>query len=117
MSTPLISDLSIRLDDVLRPLGITRNVKSYRILCDCVKLVCEREDRLEAVQKEVYFPVAEKHMRKWTAVQSAIRRAAQIAWDTSPDAVQQLAGYPLDGCPSAAQFLEMVYNAVVRGTS
>ena len=32
-----------------------------------------------------------------------------------PAYVQQLAGYPLTGCPSAVQFLEMLYNAVVRG--
>nr|DAG72252.1 MAG TPA: hypothetical protein [Caudoviricetes sp.] len=28
--------------------------------------------------------------------------------------VQRLAGYPLTGTPSAVQFLEMLYNALVR---
>lgn len=26
-----------------------------------------------------------------------------------------MTGYPLNGCPSAVQLLEMIYNAVVRG--
>ena len=29
--------------------------------------------------------------------------------------VQRLAGYPLTGCPSAVQFLELLYNGMVRG--
>ena len=44
-----------------------------------------------------------------------VRRAAKTAWAVNPERVQQLAGYPLTGCPSAVQFLEMLYNAVVRG--
>ena len=110
-----ISDSPAQLDQILRPLGITRSSKNYRVLCDCVALICEQEDRLEAVQKEIYEPVAEKHCNDWTAIQSTIRRAAQTAWSTNPSRVQELAGYPLDGCPSAVQFLEMLYNDLARG--
>lgn len=39
---------------------------------------------------------------------------AKGAWLTNPEYVQQLAGYPLTGCPSAVQFIEMLYNALVR---
>jgi hypothetical protein len=51
-----ISDFPAQLDQILRPLGITRSSKNYRVLCDCVALICEQEDRLEAVQKEIYTP-------------------------------------------------------------
>ena len=105
---------SAQIDAVLRPLGITRSSKSYRALCECIQLICEQEDRLEAVQKEIYTPVAEQRHCKWQAVQSAVRRAAKSAWELSPERVQELAGYPLSGAPSAVQFLEMLYNAVVR---
>ncbi|HCV93802.1 MAG TPA: hypothetical protein DGV70_03415 [Faecalibacterium sp.] len=110
-----ISESSTQLDDLLRPLGITRASKSSRIVYECIALVLEQEDRLEAVQKEVYMPIAEQRHCKWPAIQSAVRRAAEKAWTTNPHRVQELAGYPLTGCPSAVQFLEMVYNAVVRG--
>ena len=110
-----MSEPVIHADAVLRPLGITRNMKAYRILSDALTLICEQEDRLEAVQKEIYEPLADRYHCNWTAIQSIIRRAAQTAWSTNPARVQQLAGYPLTGTPSAVQFLEMLYNALVRG--
>lgn len=109
-----IADLSAQISAVLRPLGITRSSKSCRMVCECIERICEQEDRLEAVQKEIYMPVAEMHHCQWSAVQSAVRRAAKIAWETDPQQVQALAGYPLDGMPSAVQFLEMIYNSLVR---
>lgn len=90
---------SLRVAQTLRPLGIIRSMRSYSIIADCLRLIWEQEDRLEAVQKEIYEPVAEKHCNDWTAIQSTIRRAAQTAWSTNPSRVQELAGYPLDGAP------------------
>ena len=51
--------LSNKIDDVLRPLGITRSFRSYRALRECIIRICEQEDRLEALQKEIYEPIAE----------------------------------------------------------
>lgn len=66
------STLSLRVAQTLRPLGIIRSMRSYSILADCLQLIWEQEDRLEAVQKEIYEPVAEKHCSDWTAIQSTI---------------------------------------------
>lgn len=110
----LPGDVSRRIADTLRPLGITRNMKAYGILTGCLLRVLEREERLEAVQKEIYEPLALEKGYDWSAVQSTVRRAAQTAWTTNPTLLQQMAGYPLTGCPAAVQFLEMLYNHVVR---
>lgn len=59
--------LSNKIDDVLRPLGITRSFRSYRALRECIIRICEQEDRLEAVQKEIYEPIAETQHCKWKA--------------------------------------------------
>lgn len=87
----------------------------YTTLSEALPADLEQEDRLEAVQKEIYEPLADRHCCDWTAIQSMIRRAAQTAWATNPTQVQRLAGYPLTGCPSAVQFLELLYNGMVRG--
>lgn len=42
------------------------------------------------------------------------RRASKVAWDFCPDRVQELAGYPLNGRPSAVTMLELLYNGVAR---
>ena len=111
----VVSELSTRLNDVLRTMGITRNMIAYNILCQCIELIYEQEDRLQAVEKEIYTPIADRKQCDPKAIHSTIRRASKTAWITNPEYVQQLAGYPLTGCPSAVQFLEMIYNAVVRG--
>ena len=107
-------ELSARINSLLRPMGITRNMSAYSILCQCLELICEQEDRLQAVEKDIYTPIADRKQCDPKAIQSTIRRAAKVAWNTNPAYVQQLAGYPLTGTPSAVQFLEMLYNALVR---
>lgn len=54
------SDLSARINDVLRYVGITRNMNAYIILSQALTLIAEDEDRLRAVEKEVYTPIADK---------------------------------------------------------
>ena len=108
------NDILIHLDQILRPMGITRNLRSYQLICDCILRIFEQEDRLGAVQKEIYMPIAAAHHCDWTGIQSAIRRAAQTAWHNCPDTVRRMAGYPLDGAPSAVQFLELLYNTIAR---
>ena len=98
-------------DVILRPLGITHNVKAYRILCSCIQRICLQEDRLEAVQKEIYEPLAEEYHCSWVAIQSAVRRASRVAWEVNPSFLQELAGYPLHNCPTPVQFLEILAMA------
>lgn len=100
------SDLSARINDVLRYVGITRNMNAYIILSQALTLIAEDEDRLRAVEKEIYTPIADKKLYEPKAVQSTIRRASKVAWDLCPDRVQELAGYPLNGRPSAVTMLE-----------
>ena len=47
------SDLSARINDVLRYVGITRNMNAYMILSQALTLIAEDEDRLRAVEKEI----------------------------------------------------------------
>ena len=66
------SDLSARINDVLRYVGITRNMNAYIILSQALTLIAEDEDRLRAVEKEIYTPIADKKLYEPKAVQSTI---------------------------------------------
>ena len=114
MSKMVTSDLSARINDVLRYVGITRNMNAYIILSQALTLIAEDEDRLRAVEKEIYTPIADKKLYEPKAVQSTIRRASKVAWDLCPERVQELAGYPPNGRPSAVTMLELLYNGVAR---
>ena len=59
----IVSELSTQVNDLLRPMGITRNLSAYSILCQCLELVCEQEDRLQAVEKDIYTPIADRIKR------------------------------------------------------
>ena len=56
----IVSELSTQVNDLLRPMGITRNMSAYSILQQCLELICEKEDRLQAVEKDVYMPIADR---------------------------------------------------------
>lgn len=57
VSKMVTSDLSSRINDVLRYVGITRNMNAYMILSQALTLIAEDEDRLRAVEKEIYTPM------------------------------------------------------------
>ena len=90
----------------LRALGITRRCRCYGRIVMAIQL--------EAVTKEIYWEVGSRCGRKWTAVERNIRTAVQIAWRTNPELLREMAGYPLDGPPTASEFLEILSNDVQR---
>lgn len=51
------NNIGSQLDKILRPMGITRNLRSYQLICACIVRIFEQEDRLGAVQKEIYMPL------------------------------------------------------------
>ena len=70
----------------LRALGITRRCRCYGRIVMAIQL----------------------------AVDQNIRTAVQIAWRTNPELLREMAGYPLDGPPTASEFLEILSNDVQR---
>lgn len=50
----------------------------------------------------------------WSAVERNIRTIARRAWMSNPDYLEQLAGYPLNGPPSASELIEMLANDAMR---
>lgn len=103
------------IDGLLRPLGITRNQKCYPALVLCLQIIFSQPDHLQALQKEVYMPVSEMTGLTWKSVENVIRRASALAWQTNPERVQELAGYPLTRRPTPGALLEMLDHALVQG--
>ena len=80
----------------LRALGITRRCRCYGRIVMAIQLAVDQEDSLEAVTKEIYWEVGSR------------------CWRTIPELLREMAGYPLDGPPTASEFLEILSNDVQR---
>lgn len=57
MTTYDMTDFAAQVDGVLRPLGITRNMRAYHTLSEALRLICEQEDRLELSRRRSTSPL------------------------------------------------------------
>lgn len=98
-----LSEISV----ILRKLGVYRTHKGYNRLAYAVYLVSENGNRLEAVVKEVYMPVAEKYRCTWSAVERCLRHTIYKIWISNYDDLCELADSKLKRPPTPAELLDI----------
>ena len=86
----------------------------FRRTAAAVWLAIEKEERLEAVTKEIYPEVARACGCSWMAVERSLRTSVDIVWRTSAPLLAQMARYPLQRKPSAGQFIEILAVYILR---
>ena len=74
----------------------------------------EEPGRIHAVQKEVYMVIAAERRCSWMAIESSIRRALEQAWKHNRRYMDELTGYALDSCPTAAEFVYICAATIIR---
>lgn len=102
------------VEESLRQLGILRTYRGRQAVIAAVQLALEDEDRLRSVTKGIYMEAAQRCGDSWTSVERNIRTVSRRAWMSNPDYLEQLAGYPLSGPPSASELIEMLANDAMR---
>ena len=105
-----------RIQETLRPLGVTRCYKGFHHVCFSIHLAVTDDFRMEAVTKEIYTETAIHFGCKWTAVERNIRTVVARAWQVNPSLLCRMAGYPLDGTPTASEFIEIVSSYILRSS-
>ena len=103
-----------RIQDILRSFGITGSYKGFHHACYSIHLATDDDFRLEAVTKEIYMETAVHFGCKWTAVERNIRTVVARAWQINPSLLRHMAGYHLDGPPTASEFIEIVSSYILR---
>jgi two-component system response regulator (stage 0 sporulation protein A) len=98
--------------DVLKKLGITPNYIGFHQALSAVELIRQNPDVLFLVTKQLYPSVAKEYGTTWKAVERNIRSVVSMAWERNPALVRELAGYPLDEKPRAAQFMAILADQV-----
>ena len=102
------------VQNTLRPFGITRCYKGFKLTAYAICLAVQDESRLEAITKEIYMETATHFGCKWTAVERNIRTVVSHAWSANPALLRQMAGYPLELEPTASEFIEIVATHIIR---
>ncbi len=102
------------IGEVLRLLGVSRNLSGHRLTAAAVLLTIEKPERLLSVTKELYPAVAVQYDCSWQCVERAIRSAAARAWLRNPQYLTQLARYPLSGAPTSSEFVDILASYFLR---
>lgn len=102
------------INSILRDLAIGKNYKGHREIVYAIQLLLEDEDRLYAVVKRVYIPVAEHFGTDWTAVERNLRTAILKAWRVRRQRLFEIAGYEMEYPPTGSEFLDILLSHVQR---
>lgn len=102
------------INQLLRRMGITANYRGHRQLAMAIRLVLEDEDRLYAVQQEIYQPIADALHCNRDTIDRNIRTVLQRAWKHNRPQLNALAGYELTEQPKPVEFIDMLANRVRR---
>ena len=100
--------MSTNYHDTLKRLGITPNYIGFHQTITAVELAKRDPDMLVLVTKSLYPEVAKPYGTSWKTVERNIRSVVSMAGERNPDLVRELAGYPLDSRPRAAQFIAIL---------
>jgi len=98
----------------IRSLGITGRYKGYRYIVHALELTVARNDRLEAVVKEIYMETADHFGCSWITVERNIRTVVSHAWQVNPGLLREMAGYPLNYNPEPSEFIEIVAMYIIN---
>ena len=100
--------------EMLRPFRLKwKNIGVSDLVC-AVMLVEEKPERIHALHKEVYMVIAAERCCTWRAIETSVRRVREEAWNHNRRHMETLVGYPLDSCPTAAEFIYICANYVPK---
>ena len=72
------------------------------------------ESRLESVTNEVYRETASHYGCNWSDVERNLRTSVDRAWRINSAYLIKLAGYPMDGPPTASEFVTVISDHIIR---
>ena len=107
-------DMKSILLDLLRPCSVANRYAGYAQLIRAVEIVLEDPDAIQAVSKQIYPVIAMEYSILPKSVESNLRTLSYAAWNRNPARLIEIAGYPLDDKPAAAELIEIFSGYVQR---
>lgn len=111
-SMPSERTLEISVTNTIHAVGVPANIKGYQYLRDAIIMSINDTELINAVTKQLYPKVAEKHNTSPSRVERAIRHAIEVACVRgSEDTLYTLFGYTVNkskGKPTNSEFIAMI---------
>lgn len=108
--------MDLILAEILRRFGLTHFYRGYDALLHAVLLVAEDSTRLHHAMVDIYFATAKALGMKPANVEHNIRTMVHRAWQVDKALLSEIAGYRLDGPPTAIQFIEILAHHINEKT-
>ncbi len=111
-SRPSERILEISVTNTIHAVGVPANIKGYQYLRDAIIMSINDTELINAVTKQLYPLVAEKHNTSPSRVERAIRHAIEVACVRgNEDELYNLFGYTVNnakGKPTNSEFIAMI---------
>lgn len=108
----------MKIDNALLTLGLQPNHVGYWYLSEALTLCQEDPERITAVLKALYWPIAQRHRVSVSSVEVAMRRAIQAGWRRidGRTAMEHLLRHKLPAPPSNGELLAALVVRLCRDT-
>lgn len=104
--------LEISVTNTIHAVGVPANIKGYQYLRDAIIMSINDTELINAVTKQLYPKVAQKHNTSPSRVERAIRHAIEVACVRgNEEELYRLFGYTVDnakGKPTNSEFIAMI---------
>lgn len=111
-AVPSERTLEISVTNTIHAVGVPANIKGYQYLRDAIIMSINDTELINAVTKQLYPKVAEKHNTSPSRVERAIRHAIEVACVRgSEEELYSLFGYTVNndkGKPTNSEFIAMI---------
>ena len=104
-------------NQMMTVLGIGHRFSGYTAVFDAIQLVIENEDRLLNFSAQILPLLSARYGRKACNIHRNIRTICSHAWQTNPEYLSDIAGYPLNGPPSVIEFIDILSTSIIRSQS
>ena len=112
VSRPSERTLEISVTNTIHAVGVPANIKGYQYLRDAIIMSINDTELINAVTKQLYPKVAEKHNTSPSRVERAIRHAIEVACVRgNEEELYSLFGYTVNnakGKPTNSEFIAMI---------
>lgn len=94
--------------ELIRRFDITSRYKGYYLLTEALQIARENYDNCQAITKDVYQKIAQRHRTTYMCVERNIRTVVAKCWENNRKLMEEIAGHELTVYPSNGAFLDMV---------